>query len=666
MSLKFKFKFEELDNDRLRIDGKKTDSFFWWDEQRESIIIKKEWIPLIISTLRNTTFDDYNTPQTLVYEYANCNLTFKIPTIEKQREYSYIQIHPIWKGEERMVSTLSIPYTFWNKTRLMSEFIEPFLVSLSQLLTEEERGRLPPPWPVDEKKINYQRPPLGDLISWAQVWLEGKDWYEGETDKSDDNPIAKMEIITKYQRKTHPRVDFKCSFEELDNDELRINGKRTGTFGGGQQKSIVIQKSRIPWIISILRNLSVDNYQTGVESIINKWGTCQLTLSICPIGDGYSYIKIFPMWKDEKKISPALEIPFFPCHTKNEQSHTLKSKWRYDRFEFNFEELDNDLKIMSEFIEPFLVALSQFLPEEERKKLPPPWSPKGELRIHTRTGSRFGAGSWKSWRSVIIKKEWIPWIITTLRNATEEDFCPPEWRRYFKNAYEDCTLGIRVWLEHDLYYSRIEIFPAWKDEKRWTPAIEIPYRYGNKARAMSEFVEPFLVELSQFLTEEEREKLPPRVRMMRDKVKPQEYFDERFNKDSQNLKEILQTYHCDIETDEHRAESDIRAFKYQIYTYAFYKFYTGYSLGLDMPELLPEVDLILRHLIDAQDGTDNYEDMETILYFIMLFNRTEFLDDYRKLLQKSEQRDFYLEWTPPGSYIRKNSGVPNIHSRYMR
>ena len=64
------------------------------------------------------------------------------------------------------------------------------------------------------------------------------------------------------------------------------------------------------------------------------------------------------MWKDEKKISPALEIPFFPWHAKNEQSHTLKSKWRYDRFEFNFEELDNDLKIMSEFIEPFLVALS--------------------------------------------------------------------------------------------------------------------------------------------------------------------------------------------------------------------------------------------------------------------------------------------------------------------
>ncbi len=644
MSLKFKFKFEELDNDRLRIDGKKTDSFFWWDEQRESIIIKKEWIPLIISTLRNTTFDDYNTPQTLVYEYANCNLTFKIPTIEKQWEYSYIQIHPIWKGEERMVSTLSIPYTFWNKTRLMSEFIEPFLVSLSQLLTEEERGRLPPPWPVDEKKINYQRPPLGDLISWAQVWLEGKDWYEGETDKSDDESIvAKMEKITKFQSKKTLNADFEYSFEELDNDELRINGKRTGTFGGGQQKSIVIQKNWIPWIISTLRNLSVDNYQTRVESIINKWGTCQLTLSICPIGDGYSYIKIFPMWKDEKKISPALEIPYFPWHAKNEQSYTLTSKWRYTRFEFNFEESDNDLKIMSEFIEPFLVALSQFLPEEERKKLSPPWSPKGELRINTRTGDYFTAGSWYSWDSVVIKKEWIPWIITTLRNLTYMDYARD--LGHIKCEYEDCELIIFI-NPREGFQSTVRIWPFWKDEKRQTPAIEIPYydAAGNKAKLMSEFIEPFLVELSQFLTEEEREKLPPRVRVVRDKVKPQEYFDERFNKDSQNLKEILQTYHRDIETDEHRSESDIRAFKYQIYTYAFYKFYTGYSLGLDMHELLPEVDLILRHLIDTQDSNDNYEDMETILYFIMLFNRTEFLDDYRKLLQKSEQQDFYLDY----------------------
>ena len=603
-NLKFKFNFEELDNNELLINVKLTDSFFWRTKQWDSIIIKKKWISLIISILRNATVADYETTQDFINEYEDCELTFYIRT--KETDYSYIKIYPNWKDEKKRLSSISIPYLTRNNTNLMSEFIEPFLVALSQFLPEEERLQLPHSWKENENEENFQ---------------------------SVNNDPEIREIATKEKIKKDIIVNFEFDIEECDNDELRINGKRTGTFGGGQQKSIVIQKNWIPWIISTLRNLSVDNYQTGVDSIINKWGTCQLTLSICLIGDGYSYIKIFPMWKDEKKISPALEIPFFPCHTKNEQSHTLKGVGTYTRFEFNFEELDNDLKIMSEFIEPFLVALSQFLPKEDRKKLSPPWSPKGELRINTRTGSDYGAGSWDSWDSVVIKKEWIPWIITTLRYATEEDFCPPEWRRYFKNAYEDCTLGICVWLEHDLYYSHIEIFPRWKDEKRWTPAIEIPYRYGNKARAMSEFIEPFLVALSQFLTEEERGKLPPRVRMMRDKVKPQEYFDERFKKDSQNLKEILQTYHHNIDTDEHRAEPDIRAFKYQIYTYAFYKFYTGYSLGLDM-----------RNLIDAQDGTDNYEDMETVLYLIMLFNRTEFLDDYRKLLQKSEQQDFYLDY----------------------
>ena len=148
----------------------------------------------------------------------------------------------------------------------MSEFIEPFLVALSQFLPEEERLQLPHSWKENKNQENFQ---------------------------SVNNDPEIREIATKEKIKKDIIVNFEFDIEECDNDELRINGKRTGTFGGGQQKSIVIQKNWIPWIISTLRNLSVDNYQTGVESIINKWGTCQLTLSICLIGDGYSYIKIF-------------------------------------------------------------------------------------------------------------------------------------------------------------------------------------------------------------------------------------------------------------------------------------------------------------------------------------------------------------------------------------
>ena len=128
---------------------------------------------------------------------------------------------------------------------------------------------------------------------------------------------------------------------------------------------------------------------------------------------------------------------------------------------------------------------------------------------------------------------------------------------------------------------------------------------------------------------------------MRDTIKTEEYFRERYNKDASDLAERMSKYE---EVISHPEKYNVWSFKYDIYMEAAAKFYAGYSLWLGMNELLPEVDLILRHLIDTQDSNDNYEDMETILYFIMLFNRTEFLDDYRKLLQKSEQRDFYLDY----------------------
>ena len=52
-----------------------------------------------------------------------------------------------------------------------------------------------------------------------------------------------------------------------------------------------------------------------------------------------------------------------------------------------------------------------------------------------------------------------------------------------------------------------------------------------------------------------------------------------------------------------------------------------------MNELLPEVDLIIRNLIDTTIEMDRgYDDMEMIIYLIILFNRTEFLDEYKELL----------------------------------
>ena len=151
MGVNFEFNFEELDNNELRINGRRTDSYgvAMWD----SIIIKKEWISWIITTLRNLTYKDYNTWQkSIENDYEDCELIILMYLFENR--YSYIKIFPIWKDEELKAPPIEIPYLSWNKRLLMSEFIEPFLVALSQFLTEEERGKLPPPW--SERKEDKQ------------------------------------------------------------------------------------------------------------------------------------------------------------------------------------------------------------------------------------------------------------------------------------------------------------------------------------------------------------------------------------------------------------------------------------------------------------------------------------------------------------------------------
>ena len=131
---------------------------------------------------------------------------------------------------------------------------------------------------------------------------------------------------------------------------------------------------------------------------------------------------------------------------------------------------------------------------------------------------------------------------------------------------------------------------------------------------------------------------------MRDTVKSEEYFRERFTKDSENLKEQLQDYHNDIEIGPHPEKFNIESYKHFIYINAFLKFNSGYSLGLDMEGLLPEVHLMVRNLIDIQKMRNvGYSEMEDILYFIILFNLSEYLDEYKELLKKSTMRDFYLD-----------------------
>ena len=129
---------------------------------------------------------------------------------------------------------------------------------------------------------------------------------------------------------------------------------------------------------------------------------------------------------------------------------------------------------------------------------------------------------------------------------------------------------------------------------------------------------------------------------MRDTVKTEEYFRERYNEDAYYLAERMSKYE---EVISHPEKYNVWSFKYHIFMDAACKFYAGYSLGLGMNELLPEVDLIIRNLIDTTIEMDRgYDDMEMIIYLIILFNRIEFLDEYKELLIKSEYWDVYLDY----------------------
>ena len=128
---------------------------------------------------------------------------------------------------------------------------------------------------------------------------------------------------------------------------------------------------------------------------------------------------------------------------------------------------------------------------------------------------------------------------------------------------------------------------------------------------------------------------------MRDKAKDEEYFIQRYNSDAKYLNEWMSLYQ---ETVSNPEKYNVQSYKYNLFIYAFFKFYSGYSLGVEFNELIPEIKLIVQNLIETREVRDsNYEDMEYILHFIILFNQTDFLEEYKMLLEKSEDRDFYLD-----------------------
>ena len=76
------------------------------------------------------------------------------------------------------------------------------------------------------------------------------------------------------------------------------------------------------------------------------------------------------------------------------------------------------------------------------------------------------------------KKEWISWIITTLRNLTWLDY--NSGGKEIVKEYEDCELAIIMFLLEG-EYSFIKIFPVWKVE------VDIQIIYDSNSKRPKRF-----------------------------------------------------------------------------------------------------------------------------------------------------------------------------------
>ena len=104
---------------------------------------------------------------------------------------------------------------------------------------------------------------------------------------------------------------------------------------------------------------------------------------------------------------------------------------------------------------------------------------------------------------IAIKKEWISWIINSIRSMNPSDFDNPDTFKTFES--NDSHISIMNTIE-DRDFSIMEIYVRWNDRAKRAPSFSMPYPAGNEKRMMA-YIEPVLFELSKYLPEEEQKKL---------------------------------------------------------------------------------------------------------------------------------------------------------------
>jgi hypothetical protein len=139
---------EENKTDELIIKGA-------MDYNPKSIYLKKYSISWIITTLRNMTEKDYNT-YNLEREIETSDYYLSVSLHVHDDNYSWLDIFPIWENKAKKHAPIEIPYNSSNKNLLMGEFIEPFLTALEKYISEEERAKLPKPWPDNMTREQWE------------------------------------------------------------------------------------------------------------------------------------------------------------------------------------------------------------------------------------------------------------------------------------------------------------------------------------------------------------------------------------------------------------------------------------------------------------------------------------------------------------------------------
>lgn len=144
-------------------------------------------------------------------------------------------------------------------------------------------------------------------------------------------------------------MDYSFNIEELNNNEIVLHGDNLD--------SVILRKEMCLWIINTLRNASLDDYYTEGK----EWETKEYKIYLKSLviktdffvrSTPYSNVQIYPCWKDEKKRSAPVIIPY------NKVAPEI---------------------LMSEFIEPVLAELEKYVPSADKGKIAKPWNMNAKM-----------------------------------------------------------------------------------------------------------------------------------------------------------------------------------------------------------------------------------------------------------------------------------------------